>query len=195
MKPYRVVGLDLSLTSTGMSDGREQQVTQTAPDHCLEHRLDRIVTRARRFAMGAEDWSRKADLVVIEAGAFSRGAQSAAAEQLSALRLMVRHAMWQLDIPFAMVPPTTLKLYSAGHGKAKKADMVRALGIRHGLDLSAVKVKDGRYDMADAFALAAMGYAWAHRPLLTLGPPPPRASLLAVPWPSASHPDLAPERN
>lgn len=194
MNGYRVVGMDLSITSAGMSDGREQQVTQTAPDRCLEHRLDRIVTRARRFAMGTADWPKEADLVVIEAGAFSRGAQSAAAEQLSALRLMVRHAMWQLDIPFAMVSPTTLKLYTAGYGKATKQQMVQAVATRHLLDLSGVMVKDGRYDMADAFALAAMGYAWANKPLTTMGPPPPRASLMSVPWPSASHPDVVPAR-
>jgi Holliday junction resolvasome RuvABC endonuclease subunit len=108
---------------------------------------------------------------------------------------MVRFAMWQQGIPFALVPPSTLKLYTAGHGKATKAQMVRAVEARHGLDLSGVMVKDGRYDMADAFALAAMGYAWANRPLVTLGPPPPRASLMAVPWPSAAHPDPTTERN
>jgi Holliday junction resolvasome RuvABC endonuclease subunit len=188
------VGLDLSLTSTGMSDGRQQRVTQTAPGHCMEARLDRLVKRARRFVAGTDDWSQEADLVVVEAGAFSRNMQTSH-EELAALRHMVRHAVWQLDIPFALVPPSTLKLYTAGHGKATKAQMVRAVAARHGMDLSGVMVKDGRYDMADAFALAAMGYAWANRPLATVGPPPPRASLMAVPWPAASHPDSIPERN
>lgn len=191
MSAYRVIGLDLSLTSTGLSDGRQHTVVQTTPDDRLERRVDRIVACARRFAVGTADWPQEADLAVIEAGAFSLGAQSAVAEHLSALRIMVRHAMWQLGVPFAMVPPTTLKLYTAGHGKASKAQMVRAVAERHQLDLSHVMVKDGRYDMADAFALAAMGYAWAGRPLVTVGPPPPRASLMAVPWPSASHPDLS----
>lgn len=195
MRTYRVVGLDLSLTSTGMSDGKQQWVTQTAPDHCMEARLDRLVGRARTFALGTTEWPQEANLAVIEAGAFSRNMQTSH-EELAALRLMVRHAMWQLGVPFALVPPSTLKLYTAGHGKATKAQMVRAVAARHQLDLSKVLVKDGRYDMADAFALAAMGYAWANRPLVTVGPPPPRASLMAVPWPSASHPDVTvPERN
>lgn len=189
MRTYRVVGLDLSLTSTGMSDGREHWVTQTSPDQCMEARMNRLVTRARRFVVGTADWSQEADLVVIEAGAFSKNMQTGH-EELAALRIMVRHAMWQLEVPFALVPPSTLKLYTAGHGKATKAQMVRAVAARHQMDLSHVMVKDGRYDMADAFALAAMGYAWSNRPLVTVGPPPPRASLMAVPWPSASHPDL-----
>lgn len=189
MRTYRVVGLDLSLTSTGMSDGKQHWVTQTAPDRCMEARLDRLVGRARLFVGGTVQWPKEADLVVIEAGAFSRNMQQGH-EELAALRLMVRHAMWSVKVPFAMVPPSTLKLYTAGHGKATKAQMVRALAARHGLDLSDVLVKDGRYDLADAFGLAAMGYAWANRPLMTEGPPPPRASLMAVPWPSAHHPDL-----
>lgn len=194
MRTYRVVGLDLSLTSAGMSDGRQHLVTQTAPDRPLESRLNRIVQRAVSFVGGPVEWPQEADLVVIEAGAFSRNMQTGH-EELAALRIMVRYAMWQLGIPFALVPPSTLKLYTAGHGKATKATMVSALAARHNMDLSSVMVKDGRYDMADAFALAAMGYAWANRPLVTVGPPPPRASLMAVPWPSASHPDTTPERN
>lgn len=194
MTAYRVVGLDLSLTSAGMSDGRQHRVTQTTSDDCLEYRLHRIVQRARTFVLGTVDWSQEASLVVIEAGAFSRNMQTGH-EELAALRIMVRHMLWQLEVPYTLVPPSTLKLYTAGHGKASKAQMVRALRDRHSLNLSDVMVKYGRYDMADAFALAAMGYAWACRPLPTQGPPAPRASLMAVPWPSDAHPDLNNERN
>ncbi len=189
MRTYRVVGLDLSLTSTGMSDGYEQRVTQTAPDRCMEERLDRIVQRVGDFVTRCPSFPEPA-LAVVEAGAFSRNMQTSH-EELAALRHLVRLMLWKRGIPFALVPPSTLKLYTAGHGKATKAQMVRAVAARHQLDLSGVLVKDGRYDMADAFALAAMGYAWANRPLVTVGPPPPRASLMAVPWPSASHPDVA----
>lgn len=189
MTGFRVVGLDLSLTSSGMSDGRQHSVVQTTSDCSLEYRLHQIVQRTRRFVIETADWPQEAGLVVIEAGAFSRGAQSAAAEHLAALRIMVRHAMWCLEVPFAMVTPTGLKAYTTGHGQATKQRMVAAVAERHGVDLSSVKVKDGRYDMADAFALAAMGYAWAGRPLTTEGPPAPHASMLAVQWPSAAHPD------
>ncbi|AKA61726.1 RuvC-like resolvase [Streptomyces phage YDN12] len=192
MRAYRVVGLDLSLTSTGMSDGRQNWVTHTEPYQQMEGRLDRLVGRARLFVSGTTEWPQEADLVVIEAGAFSRNMQKGH-EELAALRYMVRHSMWQLGVPFTLVSPSALKLYTAGHGKATKAQMVRAVAARHGVDLSSVMVKDGRYDMADAFALAAMGYAWANRPLVTVGPPPPRASLMSVPWPSAAHPDQTTE--
>ena len=133
MTGFRVVGLDLSLTSTGMSDGRQHWVTQTAPDHCMEERLHRIVHRARLFVLGTDDWPQEANLVVIEAGAFSRNMQTSH-EELAALRLMMRHKLWLLGAPFALVPPSTLKRYTAGHGNATKAQMVSAVAARHQMD-------------------------------------------------------------
>lgn len=198
-RPLRVIGLDLSLTSTGLSDGQSVHVIQTYPGEPLEARLDRLVRGVVSFALSPTQWTDRhpqgmlADLAVIEAGAFSRGAQSGAAEILSALRIMVRHRLWRLDVPFAMVAPTTLKLYAAGSGKATKREMAAALYGRHGLDLQPVKVKDGRYDMADAFALAAMGRDRVGQPIGWIGSVPQqahggilpvtRSSLDAVVWP------------
>lgn len=179
----RVIGLDLSLTSSGMSDGQTHAVTQTSADDPLEYRLDRIVGRVTRFARGTDRWDQEASLAVIEGGAFSRGTQSAAAEHLAGLRLMVRHAMWAREIPFAVVTPTCLKMYTTGNGKAPKTLMVQGVRDRHGIDFTGVMVKDGRYDLADALALAAMGYARIGQPLNTQGPPAPRQSMLAVKWP------------
>ena len=96
---------------------------------------------------------------------------------------MVRRELWLMGIPFAMISPTSLKLYTTGYGKATKLQMVEAIRARHGLDLSGVLVKDGRYDIADAVALTAMGRAWIGQPLPIEGPPPPRQPLLAVKWP------------
>lgn len=180
--PHRVVGLDLSLTSTGMSDFSTHRTVQTASTDPVEYRLDRLVKEAQRFVVGSAEWFQCATLVVIEAGAFSRNAQTGH-EELAALRLMVRHRMWRLGVPFAMVPPTTLKLYTAGHGKASKQDMHNAIRERHNVDLMSVMVKDGRYDQVDAVALAAMGYARINQPMCVQGMPGPLASLNAVQWP------------
>lgn len=180
---FRVVGLDLSLTSSGMSDGVYHRAVQTHPGGQLEERMGAVVTRSMMFVRGDRLDAPYADLVVIEGGAFSRGAQSKGAEVLSALRFMVRYSLWDVRVPFAMVTPTGLKLYTSGTGTATKARMVQAVRERHDIDLSHIKVKDGRYDMADACALAAMGYARLGQPMPTEGPPPPRASLNAVAWP------------
>lgn len=188
--PMRVVGLDLSLTSTGVSDGQSVHAVTTTPDMCLEARLDSITRNCLLFVLSPTQWThvhpvgKHADLVVIEGAAY--GAKGDAVDQLAGLRLMVRTALWRLGVPFAIVSPTGLKAYTAGNGRATKAEMVRAVGERHGLDLSRVKLKDGRSDMADAYALAAMGYAYIRQPLPTTGPPAPLASLLAVKWPDAA---------
>jgi Holliday junction resolvasome RuvABC endonuclease subunit len=184
---FRVVGLDLSVTSTGMSDGLNHEVVQPPPDMTIERRLNRVADRVGSFVAGFGGGT-PADLVVIEAGAFSRGAQSVSAEWLAALRYHVRIGLWRMGIPFAMVPPTTLKAYTTGSGKATKKQMVDAVRARHDIDLSGRLVKDGRYDVADAVALAAMGYAYLNDPLYTQGPPPPMRSLLAVKWPDRPDP-------
>lgn len=188
--PLRVVGLDLSLTSTGVSDGQSVHVFRTFAGEQLEARLDHLTRQCLRFVLSSTQWTdgqpegKSADLVCIEGAAY--GAKGDAVDQLAGLRLMVRTRLWRLGVPFAIVSPTGLKAYTTGNGRSSKAQMVAALAERHGLDLKAVKVAHGKYDMADAYALAAMGYAYIRQPLPTTGPPAPLASLLAVKWPDAA---------
>lgn len=183
----RVVGLDLSLTSTGMSDGQSVHAVQTAPEESLEARMDKILCQVLTFVYSPTQWTdghpldQMADLVVIEGAAF--GAKGDAVDQLAGLRMIIRHRLYRIGVRFAMVPPTTLKAYTTGNGRATKAQMVTSLRERHGLDLAPYKITHGKYDMADAYALAAMGYARIGQPLPTTGPPAPLASLLAVKWP------------
>lgn len=188
--PLRVVGLDLSLTSTGVSDGQSVHAFQTSATELTEDRMNRLANQCIGFVLSPAQWTdgqplgKRADLVIIEGAAF--GAKGDAVDQLAGLRWIVRTRLRRLGVPFAVVSPTGLKAYTTGNGRATKAEMVRAVGERHGLDLSRVKLKDGRSDMADAYALAAMGYAYIRQPLPTTGPPAPLASLLAVKWPDAA---------
>lgn len=184
--PLRVVGLDLSLTSTGVSDGQSVHVFRTSADERLEARLDRLTRQCVMFVLSPTQWTdgqpegKRADLVCIEGAAY--GSKGDAVDQLAGLRLMVRTRLWRMGVPFAVIAPTSLKAYTAGNGRASKAEMVAALAERHGLDLKAHKVAHGKYDMADAYALAAMGYARIGQPLPTVGRPR-LDSLLAVKWP------------
>ena len=173
----RAVGLDLSLCSTGLSDGRYTKVVQTSPDTgCLEARLDHIARGVVSFVLADGG----ADLAVIEGASY--GSKGSAVEQLAALRLLVRHRLWRLNIPFALVAPSTLKLYVTGDGRATKPQMVAAVAARYAHDFAGVKVKDGRYDMADAFGLAAMGYDQSGHALLDRATTPDRTSLTSVTW-------------
>ena len=190
--PKRVVGLDLSLTSTGASDGQSVHAFQTSATEVTEDRMIRLANQCVGFVLSptqgtdAHKLGKRADLVCLEGAAF--GAKGDAVDQLAGLRWLVRTRLRRLGVPVAIVSPTGLKAYTAGNGRATKAEMVRAVKERHGLDLGHVKLKDGRSDMADAFALAAMGYAHLGQPLPTTGPPPPMASLLAVKWPGKVKP-------
>lgn len=188
--PLRVVGLDLSLTSTGASDGQSVHAFQTSPTEVIEDRMIRLANQCLGFVLSPTQWTdaqpmgKRADLVCLEGAAF--GAKGDAVDQLAGLRWLIRTRLRRMGVPFAIVSPTGLKAYTAGNGRATKAEMVRAVSERHGLGLSHVKLKDGRSDMADAYALAAMGYAYVRQPLPTTGPPAPLASLLAVKWPDAA---------
>lgn len=149
-RPLRIVGLDLSLTSTGMSDGLDHRAVQTDASLCMEERLSNISGEVGAF-------TRDADLAVIEGPAFSRVGPGH--EELAALRYMVRVGLWRRRVPFALVSPTSLKKFTTGNGKATKQQMQAAVQAAHGVDFSNVLVKDGRYDRVDAFALRAMGAA------------------------------------
>lgn len=163
--PLRVVGMDVSLTSTGLSDGVTHSAVQTAADDVLEARMDRIVRAAVSAVLPTLDRP-MAGLVVMEGSAYSRNQQKGH-EELAALRLMIRHRMWRLAVPVMIATPTSLKLFTTGYGKATKQQMAAVVGSRYGIDWSAIKVKDGRYDMVDALALAAMGYSKMKQPLET----------------------------
>lgn len=170
----RVVGYDLSVTSTGLSDGYRTDVIQTGPDEPMEARFDRLLRGCVSFALTGGGTG----LAVIEGPSY--GSQGQGREVLDALRIALRHRLWRLDIPYAMVPPTTLKLWTSGNGRATKPEMVAAVADRFGHDLTGIKVKDGRYDLADATALAAMGLARVGRPMGEAANP---ASLDVVNWP------------
>ena len=152
---------------------------QTTNKLSVEARLDHLVRSVSIYCR----YPRRADLVMIEGSSY--GSRGPGHEELAALRFMVRRDLWRYEIPFAMVPPTTLKRYTTGSGAATKAGMVEVMEARYHLGLSEVKVRDGRYDRADALALAAMGYARLGQPLAsepgTHGPD--HSSLASVKWP------------
>jgi Holliday junction resolvasome RuvABC endonuclease subunit len=170
--------LDLSLCSTGMSDGTRTDVVQTSPKELMEERMDRITRGIVSFALADGG----ADLAVIEWSSY--GSPGSSGEELAALRYMAIVRLWRLHIPVAKVSPATLKLYVTGDGRATKPQMVAAVAARYMHDFSVCKVKDGRYDMADAFGLAAMGYDQSGHPLPDRATELDRSALASVKWPT-----------
>lgn len=148
----RVVGLDLSLTGTGIAhpDGTTETI-RTKHRGCerLIHIRDHIT---------AAIWPHRvpANLVVIEDYAYSRAA--AHSHELGELGGVVRVALHERGIPFVCVGPSSLKKFATGKGNADK----------HAMRIAAYKTADLEFDddnQCDAAWLRWMGlYALIERP-------------------------------
>lgn len=147
----KVVGLDLSLTSTGVSDGFRDAAIQF-PKLRGEERMDAIVCELFK-------WCLNADLAVVEAPAYMAAAKNQGTHhELAGQHWAVRLMLHRWKVPFALVNVTTLKMFTTGKGNASKDEMVAAVDAQYGTDFARVKISHGRKDMVDARALAAMGY-------------------------------------
>ncbi|MEH0542947.1 hypothetical protein QA802_07660 [Streptomyces sp. B21-105] len=177
-----VYGLDLSLTSTGISDGTTAQAL--IPGDRTGH--DRLEFHRRSIRERVPDTT---SLVVIEGVAMSVGYRPGV-EEMTYLRGLIRHDLWRRRIPFAICPPQHRIIYACGvanpakdlpANKRKTAakGMVRDAVInRYGVPCDG----RGRYDQADATVLAAMGLHWLGYPLAVL-PDTHRRALSGVTWP------------
>lgn len=167
----RVLGLDLSLTSTGVASSLGWAERIRPRTRGLD-RLRLIVSRVRSYA-DAGGYA----LAVIEGPAYSRAGQ-AGHDELAALRWMVRDALDRAGLPVAIAPPQSVKLWATGKGNAGKGDVAAGMDLRFpGLGLMAGQ----RYDEADALALADMGAAWLRADTL---PDHQTRAMASVAWPT-----------
>lgn len=179
----RIVGLDLSLTSTGIAviTGADVALTRVQPsDKLSDHaRIDH--TRSR-----VADHLGAAGLVVIELTTY--GQTTGKAHERAGLWWIVTRMLWRARIPYATVTAQQLKKYATGSGSGPNSgkDRVLAAAIKR---YPTVNV-DGN-DVADALILAAMGADHLGHPLATV-PQAHRAALTAVRWPAIPRPPDAP---
>lgn len=147
-----VVGLDLSLRSTGIADADGTvRVVRTSELRGMQ-RIDVIQTAVVRALDGV-------DLVAVEGYAMAARGRSVFA--LGEVGGVVRHTIWVLGHAWIDVPPTSLKRYATGRGDANKIAMVIAARDRLGYE-------GGDTDEADALWLRAIGLAVAGAPLVKL---------------------------
>ena len=167
-----IVGLDLSLTGTGIATpGGERTVRTNAADP-IEARLIAIRNAVLAEAYQEVDDVYRGASFVIE----DFVTRSPAASTLGMVHGVVRVALVEAGVPFVLVAPATLKKYVTGKGNAKKPDMRMAVYQRFGLDLP----DDNR---VDAFGLRAMGLDAYGAPLAQM-PAVNRESLDKVTWPA-----------
>ncbi len=176
--PPRVIGLDVSLTSTGVAGptwaltvhGPSLAKTPkgTRPDYeAYWHRIRTVRRHLIDFIDGAE-------LVVIEGLAFSQNDPTA--DQRDALWWYLVGRCITRSIAYAVVSTGTLKVYATGNGRASKEDVVQEVQRRR----PDVEFKGN--DQADALCLAAMGCEHLGHPVVAL-PQTHRRALDAVHWP------------
>lgn len=123
MTAPRVVGLDLSMTATGVCDGDGARTIKPASKDG-DRRLVQIVAEIRPVVYGA-------DLVVIED--LPVNAKSAGITGM--VHGAVRHMLLSGG-RYVTLPPATLKKFATGRGNAGKPEMAVALFKRAGLELA-----------------------------------------------------------
>lgn len=187
----RVIGVDLSLTCTGLAlppihanaAGTTMAIKKPSgqrPENGwpelrrLRWMRDRVLEEVRRFAGGPDFGYAAPVLVVIEDMAFSR----------TTGHVMTRAGLWWMvvdaldatpGVSWAQVKPTCRAKYATGKGNAGKDVVMREVARRFP-DFT------GGEDEADALILRAMGMDRLGFPLAQM-PATHRAALDAVDWP------------
>ncbi|OKJ06886.1 hypothetical protein AMK19_23390 [Kitasatospora sp. CB01950] len=174
-----VIGLDVAIGTTGVAGvGWTEAIHANQPG--LQARMVHQLTQIKEYV-------RRADFVVIEGAAFSRS-HLQGADQLSAMRWMVRLELWKRGIPYAVCPPDNRTIFATGKARWKgltptqvKAKVREAVAEQYGIECEG----RWRYDQADAYVLLAMGLAHLGHPLAELPATHTRA-LDGVAWPEGT---------
>lgn len=148
-----IIGLDLSLTSTGVVALRDGAAT-----HCG------TITSAQRGVLRLSELSTSLRSVLFDDGfqfiptwavieGYAMGSRSGQAFNIGEWGGVARLLLHDLAIPFIEVPPSTLKKFTTGNGTAQKDEMRLAVFKRWGFEHKS-------NDVVDAYALARFGQAY-----------------------------------
>lgn len=161
-----VVGLDISLTATGLAAPNGRLSTWTTDPTMGDARLVDISDRLNQLVR-----SNPIDLVVIE----DLPTHAHGAGKTAMVHGVIRERLLRRGIPFVLVVASSLKKYATGRGNATKPDMRMELFKRAGLDI-------GDDNQVDAWWLRAMGLEHVGQAPLEL-PALHRDALVKVHWP------------
>jgi len=167
-----IIGIDLSLTGTGIADSYGEKTLRTNAADPMEARL--ILIRNHIAALDGVRYTIGIDQTVVVLEDFVT--RSPAASTLGMVHGIVRVALVEAGIPFVLVAPATLKKYVTGKGTAKKPDMRMAVYQRFGVDLS-------DDNQVDAYGLRAMALDAYGTPMAAM-PVAQRECLDKIVWPT-----------
>lgn len=190
MSGPQVTGLDLSLSASGVAvmsvnewgDARvSQRLIETEPfPKGYEPRLDEWVARQTQVVHAIVPLVPEGGLVVIEAGSYN--SRFGNPHERAGLFWRITQYLVRRGDAVAKVAPKTRAKYAAGSGSADKKQVVDEVAA----SMPFTHVRD--HNIADALALAAMGWRWLGRPVDTSSAVLERKkneAVRAVRWPEA----------
>lgn len=145
--PFSVVGLDISLTGTGVACCTHARTIKSSAKDAIEPRADKIWQDLWETVQ--EISNKSASYFVIEGLAFASKTGKVAERDF--LHHFIRWNLWKLGKRFVLVPPNSLKMFATGSGNANKDEMVIAV-TKNWPDYNAKNNNE-----ADAVALYEMG--------------------------------------
>ncbi|MCX4615741.1 crossover junction endodeoxyribonuclease RuvC [Streptomyces mirabilis] len=174
----RVIGLDLSITSTGvcLPDGTTYRIKTRAKDgdrrllHVRDDIADDLVACRPQLAV-IEDLPTKMHATALKI--------------IGKLHGVVVGALLDAEVPYAYVSPATLKRFATDKGNATKQQMADAAYLAAGAEFPGdLNAKGDGGDMCDAWWLRAAGHDWCGLPQFTM-PQAQRDYLSKGDWPDA----------
>jgi Holliday junction resolvasome RuvABC endonuclease subunit len=182
----KTVGIDLSLTSTGVAiieDGTVVDLRRIQSKGSETATLNQRRTRLAGLRHRIWEAAHGADLVAIEGPSFGQTRQGGQHDRAGLWWLLTD---WLLDdtldgfpIPVVEIPPSNVKKYATGKGNAAKDHVLAAVVRRY------PQAEVSGNDEADSLVLAAMAHRHLGRPIDDL----PKVNLTAldnVHWPEAT---------
>lgn len=155
-----VIGLDLSLTATGLAEVQDGEVVTTYRVKSAGKKDDDLEARGKRLKRLSDEimeWVLEGDdpdLVVIESPAY--GAKFGSPHDRSGLWWSIVSRLMAEGFPIATVAPMSRAKYGTGRGNARKPDVLEAVRVNYGpFVASPYGIPDD--NVADAVLLAAMG--------------------------------------
>lgn len=161
----RVIGLDLSLNSTGYCIWARGYPSPVLG--CIRAEEDkRGLARIEQVYQQVKELVQQCDVIAIEGVAMTKFL-GRSHEELIALNYLVRRYIYrQPDCLGVVVNPGTLKKFATGNGKAGKDEMRLHVYKRWGVDTAGLP-----HDVADAVALSVIAAAiagWKERPVVEI---------------------------
>jgi len=169
----RIVGLDLSLSATGVAlldteRGTLRTTTIATGTRKGHDRMNFIIGTMRQLTAGVE-------VAAIEGPSYGSKSQSQRGHhERAGLWWITAHMLWVNKIEYAVIPPSNRAMYATGNGLAKKELVLRDVRDRYGNLCHAANDNE-----ADALILSVMLAHKFGRPLVEL-PPTHTRGLAAV---------------